>query len=66
MPVLLFRLMVPPFMVKVLLLSLKEFRRPPVRPTGAISIDISMHYDVKAVDPVQRHFPSTHIPFLLQ
>lgn len=55
-----------PFRVNVPLLSLKEFRSPPDKPTGDISIETSMHDGDRAVDPVQRHFPSIHIPFLLQ
>lgn len=63
---LLFEPIVVPFKVNVLFPSLKELRRPPVRPTGAISIDMSTHDVDSDVDPVQIHLPSTHIPFLLQ
>lgn len=63
---LLFDPMLFPFRVNVPLLSLKEFRSPPVKPTGEMKIETSMHEGVKAVDPVQRHLPSTQTPFLLQ
>lgn len=42
------------------------FNRPPVVPTGAKNIEISTQLFVSYVDPVQRHFPFIHAPFLLQ
>lgn len=46
--------------------SVMAFSRPPVYPTGAFNIETSMQLWDKSVTPVQRHFPFTHAPFLLQ
>lgn len=47
-------------------LEARFVNNPPKAPTGATKIDTSMHDGDVVVEPVQRHFPSMHAPFLLQ
>lgn len=46
--------------------SIIAVNNPPVEPIGAKYIDISMQLDENYVEPVHKHFPSMHAPFLLQ
>lgn len=46
--------------------SVKALRSPPVVPMGAWKIEISTQEAEIDVMPVQRHWPLTHAPFLLQ
>ena len=46
--------------------SNKEFNRPPVLLIWTSDKEESRQVDVNVVDPVQRHSPFMHAPFLLQ
>ena len=49
-----------------LLLSVREFSKPPVRPTGARNIETSTQLEDSYVEAVHIHLPSMQAPFLLQ